>query len=203
MVKKPRYAVAIAALAVGIAQMPGAAFAQSTDDAPLTTTDANANEAIVVTGTRIKVPGLTASSPVVSTTDEQIRLQSALTIEDFSTKLPQLSGGVRQGSQGSDAFGAQVLELRNFGQSRSLVLINGTRATPFGFRNSVDVNSIPSSLIKRVDVLTGGAAAVYGADAVAGVVNFILNDDFEGIKGTATTRLSEHGGAQYGGWQAW
>lgn len=199
MVQIPRYAVAMAALAVGIAQMPSAAFAQSTDAAPQTTADANANEAIVVTGTRIKVPGLTASSPVVSTTDEQIRLQSALTIEDFSTKLPQLSGGVRQGSQGSDAFGAQVLELRNFGQSRSLVLINGTRAEPFGFRNSVDVNSIPSSLIKRVDVLTGGAAAVYGADAVAGVVNFILNDDFEGIKGTATTRLSEHGGAQYGG----
>jgi outer membrane receptor protein involved in Fe transport len=128
------------------------------------------------------VPGLTASSPVASTSEEKIKLQSAMTIEDFSTKLPQLSGGVRQGSQGSDAFGAQVLELRNFGQSRTLVLIDGTRAAPFSFRNSVDVNAMPASLIKRVDVLTGGAAAVYGADAVAGVVNFILNDDFEGLR---------------------
>lgn len=184
--------VAWAALAVALAQAPSAAQAQA--DA---TTDAG--EEIVVTGTRIQIPGLVSSSPVASTGEEQIRLQSALTVEDFSTKLPQLSGGVRQGSQGSDAFGAQVLELRNFGQSRSLVLIDGTRAAPFSFRNSVDANAIPASLIKRVDVLTGGAAAVYGADAVAGVVNFVLNNDYEGMRATATSRLSVHGGAQYGG----
>ncbi|WP_242153968.1 TonB-dependent receptor plug domain-containing protein [Sphingomonas sp. BAUL-RG-20F-R05-02] len=182
--------VAFAALAAALLHAP--AFAQTADET------AGAGD-IVVTGTRIALAGLTSSSPVATTNQEQIRLQSALTIEDFSTKIPQLSGGVRQGSQGSDAFGAQVLELRNFGQSRSLVLIDGTRGTPFSFRNSVDVNAIPASLIKRVDVLTGGAAAVYGADAVAGVVNFILNDDFKGLRGTASTRLSEHGGAQYGG----
>ncbi|MEE4450984.1 TonB-dependent receptor domain-containing protein [Novosphingobium resinovorum] len=190
MVKSHRNAVAMAALVVALAHAP--AYAQSADDS------ATGND-IIVTGTRIKMPGNTSSSPIASTSEEQIKLQAALTIEDFSTKLPQLSGGVRQGSQGSDAFGAQVLELRNFGQSRTLVLIDGTRGTPFGFRNSMDVNSIPASLIKRVDVLTGGAAAVYGADAVAGVVNFILNDDFEGVRGTSAARLSEHGGAQYGG----
>ena len=197
MVTSYRHTVAVAALAIALAQVPGSAHAQTapaaTDpSAPVTGDD------IVVTGTRIAIPGLTSSSPVASTGEEQIKLQSALTIEDFSTKIPQLSGGVRQGSQGSDAFGAQVLELRNFGQSRSLVLIDGTRAAPFSFRNSVDVNAIPASLIKRVDVLTGGAAAVYGADAVAGVVNFILNDDYKGLRGTATSRLSVHGGAQYG-----
>ncbi|HUD28978.1 MAG TPA: TonB-dependent receptor [Novosphingobium sp.] len=197
MVKANRQAVALAALAIALAQAPGVAFAQAApDSAPA---DEAVGNDIVVTGTRIALPGVTSSSPISSTGEEQIKLQSALTIEDFSTKIPQLSGGVRQGSQGSDAFGAQVLELRNFGQSRSLVLIDGTRAAPFSFRNSVDVNAIPASLIKRVDVLTGGAAAVYGADAVAGVVNFILNDDFTGIRGTATSRLSEHGGAQYGG----
>lgn len=208
MVKSYRYTVAVAVLAIALAQAPNAAFAQTSpapapqDDAPQADTGPNATDAgsdIVVTGTRIPVPGLTFSSPVASVSEQQIKLQSALTIEDFSTKIPQLSGGVRQGSQGSDAFGAQVLELRNFGQSRSLVLIDGTRAAPFSFRNSVDVNAIPASLIKRVDVLTGGAAAVYGADAVAGVVNFILNDDYEGIRGTATSRLSVNGGAQYGG----
>lgn len=197
MVKSHRQAVALAALAIALAQAPGIAFAQvSPDSAPA---DEAAGADIVVTGTRISLPGVTSSSPISSTGEEQIKLQSALTVEDFSTKIPQLSGGVRQGSQGSDAFGAQVLELRNFGQSRSLVLIDGTRAAPFSFRNSVDVNAIPASLIKRVDVLTGGAAAVYGADAVAGVVNFMLNDEFVGIRGTATSRLSEHGGAQYGG----
>ena len=204
MLRSHGNAVALAALAVALVQMPTQATAQAapapqdaaTPDAAADTA-APAND-IVVTGTRIAVPGLTASSPVASTSEQQIRLQSALTIEDFSTKLPQLSGGVRQGSQGSDAFGAQVLELRNFGQSRSLVLIDGTRAAPFSFRNSVDVNSIPASLIKRTDVLTGGAAAVYGADAVAGVVNFILNDEFEGVRGSAVGRLSTNGGAQYG-----
>jgi len=198
MVKSNRQTVALAALAFALAQAPSVAFAQSNTDSPAADDAAQGGD-IVVTGTRIAVPGLTSSSPVASTSEQQIKLQSALTVEDFSTKIPQLSGGVRQGSQGSDAFGAQVLELRNFGQSRSLVLIDGTRAAPFSFRNSVDVNAIPASLIKRVDVLTGGAAAVYGADAVAGVVNFILNDEFTGIRGTATSRLSEHGGAQYGG----
>lgn len=190
MAKFYRTAVGMTALAVALVQAP--AHAQSADESV-------EGDAIVVTGTRISVPGLQSSSPISSTDQEQIKLQSAMTIEDFSTKIPQLSGGVRQGSQGSDAFGANVLELRNFGQSRTLVLINGTRATPFSFRNSIDANSIPAALIKRVDVLTGGAAAVYGADAVAGVVNFILDDEFEGVKGNATARLSQHGGAQYGG----
>jgi outer membrane receptor protein involved in Fe transport len=201
MVKSYRHNVAMTVLAAALAQMPGIAAAQSTPAASPPAGDAaqaDTGADIVVTGTRIRVPGLTASSPVASTTEEQIKLQSALTIEDFSIKIPQLSGGVRQGSQGSDAFGAQVLELRNFGQSRSLVLIDGTRAAPFSFRNSVDVNAIPASLIKRVDVLTGGAAAVYGADAVAGVVNFVLNDEYKGVRGTATARLSVRGGAQYG-----
>ncbi|TXC71029.1 TonB-dependent receptor [Sphingomonas ginsenosidivorax] len=207
MVKSYRHGAAMAVLAFAMTQASGTALAQaapapqdaSTPQDSTAQANPDAGEDIVVTGTRIPVPGLTSSSPVASVGEQQIKLQSALTIEDFSTKIPQLSGGVRQGSQGSDAFGAQVLELRNFGQSRSLVLIDGTRAAPFSFRNSVDVNAIPASLIKRVDVLTGGAAAVYGADAVAGVVNFILNDDYEGIRGTATSRLSTNGGAQYGG----
>ncbi|WP_052507712.1 TonB-dependent receptor domain-containing protein [Sphingomonas hengshuiensis] len=196
MVKFSRNAVGVAALAFALASAP--AFAQSAPPSENDGATATGDD-IVVTGTRITIPGNTSSSPIASTSEDQIKLQAALTVEDFSTKLPQLSGGVRQGSQGSDAFGAQVLELRNFGQSRTLVLIDGTRGTPFGFRNSIDVNAIPASLIKRVDVLTGGAAAVYGADAVAGVVNFILNDDFEGVRGSTAARLSEHGGAQYGG----
>ena len=199
MMTSYRHSVAAAALAVALVQAPAALQAQTASATPATQDGSTSSGEVVVTGTRIPATGLTSSSPVASTDEAQIRLRSALTIEDFSTTIPQLSGGVRQGSQGSDAFGAQVLELRNFGQSRSLVLIDGTRAAPFSFRNSVDVNAIPASLIKRVDVLTGGAAAVYGADAVAGVVNFILNDEYEGIRGTATSRLSVHGGAQYGG----
>lgn len=191
---------ALAALAFCLAVMPTTAVAQAaaTPD-PQAEPAVDAANDIVVTGSRIPRTGLSSTSPVASTTAEDIRLQQALTVEDFSTKLPQLAGGVRQSAQGSDSFGAQVLDLRNFGQSRSLVLIDSTRAVPFSFRNSVDVNAIPASLIKRVDVLTGGAAAVYGADAVAGVVNFILNDDFEGGQVSATGRVAQHGGAEYGG----
>ncbi|MFL0415849.1 TonB-dependent receptor plug domain-containing protein, partial [Sphingomonas sp. 179-A 2A2 NHS] len=214
MLRDLRLSAARSALALALLTVSGTAYAQTTDgqdggppaDPALTipqeaaTGPAEAvSQDIVVTGSRIPRTGLTSTSPVASTTQEDIKLQSALTVEDFSVKLPQLAGGVRQASQGSDAFGAQVLDLRNFGQCRSLVLIDGTRAVPFSFRNSVDINAIPASLIKRLDVLTGGAAAVYGADAVAGVVNFILNDDFEGVTASGTGRFSEDGGEQYGG----
>ena len=154
------------------------------------------DESIIVTGTRIKSAGLSSTSPVSALEGEQIQLQRAVTIEDFSVKIPQLAGGVNSTSVGSDAFGAQTLDLRNLGQNRTLVLINGTRALPFSFRNAVDVNSIPAPLLERVDILTGGAAAVYGADAVAGVVNFIINDDFEGLQANVNYRAVAGGASQ-------
>ncbi len=158
---------------------------------------AEAEESIVVTGTRIKSAGLSSTSPVSALEGEQIQLQRAVTVEDFSVKVPQLAGGVTSTSVGSDAFGAQTLDLRNLGQNRTLVLINGTRAVPFSFRNAVDVNSIPAALLKRVDILTGGAAAIYGADAVAGVVNFIINDDFSGVQAGGSYRAAAGGASQY------
>jgi iron complex outermembrane recepter protein len=153
-------------------------------------------EDYVVTGTRIKNAGLESTSPISALGGEQIALQRAVTVEDFSTKMPQLAGGVNSTSVGSDAFGAQTLDLRNLGQNRTLVLVNGTRAVPFSFRNAVDVNSIPAPLLKRVDVLTGGAAAVYGADAVAGVVNFVINQDFKGLQASGSYRAVGGGGSQ-------
>jgi iron complex outermembrane recepter protein len=171
------------------AQTTGGESAASDEDAP----------DLVVTGTRVRSPGLTSTSPISVLEGEQIALQRAVTIEDFSVKMPQLAGGVNSTSVGSDAFGAQTLDLRNLGQNRTLVLINGTRAIPFSFRNAVDVNSIPAPLLKRVDVLTGGAAAVYGADAVAGVVNFIINDEFKGWQANANYRAVAGGASQYSG----
>ncbi len=178
----------------------GSAIAQTAlpkaDDAAAAAT--SKVDAVLVTGTRIKAAGLTSTSPVSQITAEELALARAVTVEDFSVKLPQLAGGVNSTSAGSDAFGAQTLDLRNLGQSRTLVLINGTRAVPFSFRNAVDVNFIPAPLLKRVDVLTGGAAAVYGADAISGVVNFIINDDFRGLQASANYRSGRGGGSQYG-----
>ena len=132
-----RHASAWSALAFALAQVSSQAAAQEAAPNPATApidqpsasgpAEAAKGE-IVVTGSRIPRTGLTSTSPVATTTQEDIKLQTALTVEDFSSKLPQLAGGVRQASQGSDAFGAQVLDLRNFGQSRTLVLLDGTRA---------------------------------------------------------------------------
>jgi iron complex outermembrane recepter protein len=172
----------------------GTAFAQQAASAAKTTEV----EAIVITGSRIKVPGLTATSPITSVGSETIALTRAVTVEDFSTRIPQLAGGVSSSVATTDSFGAQTLDLRGLGQNRTLVLINGTRAVPFSFRNSVDVSSIPATLLKRVDVLTGGAGAVYGADAMSGVVNFIINDGFRGTQVSGNYRTADGGGAQFG-----
>jgi outer membrane receptor protein involved in Fe transport len=156
-------------------------------------------EQVVVTGSRIGRTNLTATSPVTTLSAEDIALDRALNIEDVLNELPQFSNGIGAVSTASDARGATTLDLRGLGQNRTLVLINGTRAVPFSFRNSVDVNAIPAPLVKRVEVLTGGASAVYGADAVAGVVNFILRDDFEGFEANATYNVSDEGdAANYG-----
>ena len=174
--------------------------------APHAAAQAGDPQQVTVTGSRIKSLSLAATSPVSQLGAEQISLLRANTVEDFSSKLPQIAGGVNGTAVGSDAFGAQTLDLRGLGQSRTLVLINGTRAAPFGLRNAVDVNFIPATLIQRVDVLTGGAAAVYGADAVSGVVNFIMNDRFEGLQAQASHRTAQGGAEQSsvnftGGWK--
>ncbi len=153
---------------------------------------------ITITGSRIKSLSLVSTSPVAQVSGEELSLWRAATVEDFSVKLPQLAGGVNGTSAGSDAFGAQTLDLRNLGQNRTLVLVNGTRVVPFSIRNAVDVNFIPAPLIERVDLLTGGAAAVYGADAVAGVVNFVMKKRFEGVQAQALLRHADGGGSQYG-----
>ena len=152
---------------------------------------------VVVTGTRIQRDAEDTVSPVSTTGAEQIALERAVTVENIVSKLPQFAGGVNSTQTGSDGRGATTLDLRSLGQNRTLVLINGTRAVPFSFRNAVDVNAIPAPLLKQVDVLTGGAAAVYGADAVAGVVNFIIDDEFDGVEFRAGYQGADGGAEQY------
>lgn len=189
--------------ACGLALLPAAALAQeTTPDQPQTTvpepedTAAIPGEELVVTGSRIGRTNLTSTSPVATLGREDILLDTALNIENVLSELPQFSGSFGAVSNGADARGASTLDLRGLGQNRTLVLVNGTRAVPFGFRNSVDVAAIPAPLVERVEVLTGGASAVYGADAVAGVVNFILRRDFQGAEASAIYNISEQGDAQ-------
>lgn len=181
--------------AVQLALCSHIALAQQTDDSTSGSDQAAKTEVITITGSRIARTELVSSSPVTSVDEVQIQLDRAVNVEDISAKLPQAAAGANAtGATVGDSLGSSTIDLRGLGQNRTLVLINGTRAVPFSFRNAVDVNIIPAGLIKRVDVLTGGAAAVYGADAVAGVVNFIMNDTFDGVELSSSYEVADGGG---------
>src|SRR5437764_1879324 len=138
---------------------------------------------IVITGTRIPQPNLTSASPVTVLSSQEIKLEGTTRTEDLINSLPQAFAA--QGSNISNgATGTATLNLRGLGANRTLVLINGRRMQPGdpGQGSVADINFIPAALIKRVDVLTGGASSVYGADAVAGVVNFIMDTNFTGLR---------------------
>ena len=147
---------------------------------------------IIVTGSRIPQPNLTSASPVTVLTAQEIKLQGTTRTEDLINSLPQSFAA--QGSNISNgSTGTATVNLRGLGSSRTLVLINGRRLMPGDPRSPVaDLNFIPASLVKRVDVLTGGASSVYGADAVAGVVNFIMDTSFVGLRIDGQTSVFNH-----------
>lgn len=150
-------------------------------------TDSGANDSIVVTGSRIQRPNATSAAPITSVTAQDIRAQAAVNVEDVLNRLPQVSPDSQQTYNDSD--GRQRIKLRSLGFERTLVLIDGKR---LGTQNGQDVGIIPPSLLERVDVLTGGASSVYGSDAVAGVVNFVLKKDFEGLQIDGNYNLYNH-----------
>ena len=143
-------------------------------------------EEVVVTGSRIQRANLVSASPVTQLDNEQLRLTGLTRVEDALAAIPAISLDQSAG-QSIESTGVATLQLRNLGAKRTLVLMNGRRlpaSTPSGGvdASAGDINLIPGQLVERVEVLTGGASSTYGADAVAGVVNFIMMDDFEGIK---------------------
>lgn len=153
--------------------------------APLSAQE-QALEETIVTGTRIQRANLVSSSPVTQLDSEQLVLTGQVRIEDALASIPAISLDQSSG-QAIESSGIATLQLRNLGPKRTLVLMNGRRlpaGTPSGGTgaSAADINLIPGSLVERVEVLTGGASSTYGADAVAGVVNFIMKDDFEGIQ---------------------
>jgi iron complex outermembrane recepter protein len=151
-------------------------------------------EEVVVTGSRIALaPNQVSISPVTQVTAADLQQSGATRVEDMLNQLPQVFAA--QGSTLSNgADGTAQLNLRNLGAQRTLVLVNGRRLGPGDPRgnSASDVNQIPVELIEKIDVLTGGASSVYGADAVAGVVNFQLNNHFEGVKFTANYGFNMH-----------
>lgn len=180
---------AVALLAATTLPLSGFVVAQSDD----------LIEEVVVTGSRIaRDANLTGTNPVQSVSAEDIRSSGEFSLTDVVNDIPSLlqsmssEQSIDSGAQFSD--GANVLNLRGLGVERTLVLVDGRRHVG-GVQGSasVDIGSIPQGLVERVEVLTGGASAVYGADAVTGVVNFVLKEDFEGLEIGANFGMSEYG----------
>ncbi|MEO6248448.1 MAG: TonB-dependent receptor [Sphingomicrobium sp.] len=171
--------------------VPGA-IAQEPTPAP----DGNSGE-IIVTGSRIANPAAVAPSPVQVVSDKQIRESGAVNIQDVLLENPVF--GTPTYSRTNSAFnnsgvGVATVDLRNLGVDRTLVLVNGRRfVSGIPGSNAVDLNVIPTQFLERVDVLTGGASAVYGSDAVAGVVNLIYKTKFDGIQLGSQFGISQYG----------
>ncbi len=157
-------------------------------------------EQITVTGSRIKRDGSGEPTPTLVTTAEELQATSPDNLTQGLIKLPIFnnsggasgSGGRSLGSGGVNQTGS-FLNLRNFGTIRTLILLDGRRVPPTNFDGNVDVDTLPQALIQRVDVVTGGASAVYGSDAVTGVVNYVLDRKFTGLKGIVQGGISEEG----------
>ena len=148
--------------------------------------------AIVVTGSRIARPDVDSASPVTVIGAGEVADTGTVRVEDLVNSLPQVVGG-QNAFIANGASGTATVDLRGLGTARTLVLINGRRLQPGDpAAPAADLNQIPASLIERVEVLTGGASATYGADAVAGVVNFVMDTDFEGVRLDATYGFYQH-----------
>jgi iron complex outermembrane recepter protein len=155
---------------------------------------ATSGQEIIVTGTRIPQPNLTSPAPVTVVTNQDVKLTGTTRVEDLLNQLPSVGASQASGVS-NGATGTAEVDLRYLGSKRTLALVNGRRMTP-GDPNSTtqaaDLNLIPAALIKRVEVLTGGASSVYGADAVAGVVNFIMDTNFTGVRFDGQASFYQH-----------
>lgn len=190
-----------------LALMPSIVRAQPVDPAltPQTQAPNGDDNAIVVTGSRVARSGFSTPTPVKMVDAEAMQRQGVVNVADALNNLPGFRAQSTPATVGPFAgnAGANLADLRGLGAQRTLVLVDGRRVVAgtvagsgFSPSGSVDLNIIPSSLITRADVVTGGASAAYGSDAVAGVVNLVLNRKLEGISGSVQTGISERGDAR-------
>lgn len=177
---------AAAPLALGLALISTPSFAQDAAAEEETGTE------IVVTGSLITNPNLERSAPVNTTSSEELELLQSNLAEEVLREIPGVVASIGSAVNNGNG-GASYVNLRGIGSNRNVVLLDGDRIVPAGFGGQVDLNNIPLALVERVDVLTGGASTTYGADAVGGVVNFILKNDFSGLEAQTSEQLTERG----------
>ncbi|MGB5690173.1 MAG: TonB-dependent receptor plug domain-containing protein, partial [Woeseiaceae bacterium] len=152
-------------------------------------------EEIVVTGSRIKRRDFVSASPLTTISRDDLVFSGQPTLEESLNQMPQVSPSFGRASN-NPGTGTAAIDLRGLGPDRTLTLLNGRRIGGTGVGNAEDLNNIPQFLVERVEIITGGTSAVYGSDAIAGVVNFITRDDFTGLGVEASTSMSEPGDAE-------
>ena len=195
---KRRALATVSSTALIMSAMSGQAFAQQTAAAAQTAAAQTADvEEVVVTGTRIVRDGYEAPTPLTVVGVEQLQTSGTTNVADYVNTLPAFAGSrnptTTNASMSGGSSGANVVNLRNLGLERTLVLLDGQRSVGTNSNGVVDVNTFPQNLIARVDVVTGGASAAYGSDALAGVVNFILDKKFTGVKGEVSGGVTTYG----------
>src|SRR5687768_16787102 len=160
--------------------------------------------AIVVTGSRIARPDFNSNSPAISVDEALLQQSSTAALESSLNKLPQFvpaqtpTAGVDIQPTATNTPGAATISLRGIGANRNLVLIDGRRSTPSNASGVTDISTIPAAAIERIEIISGGASATYGADAVAGVTNFILKKNFQGLELDGRVSISQEGdGLEY------
>lgn len=181
----------VAPVVLGVALVSTPAIAQDAAE-----DEAASGDVIVVTGSRIARPDLDSVVPVAVIDSQSLERDAAVNIQDVLQEMPQVGIGTSRTNSNflTGANGVATINLRNLGESRTLVLVNGRRyIAGLAGTSAVDINNIPTDFIERVDITTGGASSIYGSDAVAGVVNFILKDSFEGVRVRSQYNVTEKG----------
>ena len=176
-----------AVAAVAVAAPAGTAVTEAAD---------TGEKEITVTGSLIKNPNLVRATPVIVTTSEEIQLRQSNVAEDVLREIPGVVPSIGSAVNNGNG-GASFVDLRGIGSNRNLVLLDGNRLVPSGLVGRVDLNNIPLALIDRVEALTGAASTTYGADAIAGVVNFITKKNFTGVDISASEQITEKGDGNY------
>jgi iron complex outermembrane receptor protein len=191
-------AVSVFALATtGFAQAPAASAPAESAPAASAPAATEGLEPIVVTGSRVISDAANSPTPLTLVTAEQLEATTPTDIADGLNKLPEFFGSTSPRTIGNPSSNnaGNTLNLRNFGAQRTLVLLDGDRLAPSNSNGTVDVDILPQMLMSRVDIVTGGASAVYGSDAITGVVNYILDKNFNGVKYEANYGRSDYGDA--------
>ena len=152
---------------------------------------------ITVTGSLIKNPNIVRSEPVIVTTSDEIELKQSNVAEEVLREIPGIVPGVGSAVNNGNTSGGSFVDLRGLGSNRNLVLLDGNRIVPSGLLGQVDLNDIPLALVDRVETLTGAASTTYGADAIAGVVNFVTKKNFTGVDISGSEQINEKGDGNF------